>query len=131
VESLDTGGSWVEHDHVETSVVHDAQNVRMSADEDVRAIALNELEGTPIIVTGETADMSHQNVLSLPFEILVNGIIVNQTSLVAIADNAYKRLELGNFVCCGKSATEIAGMPQFIAGREKVLELMAEGAMRV
>lgn len=129
MKALHSGSTRVDHQHSAGHVLcgilgiwHYTENMAVATDKDIRAVSLYELAGIVIVVSGVTADVGHQYTQTFPFEILMDGIIVHQTPLVAISHYAYQRFEIRNLGRYGISSAKISGMPDLIAGSKELLE---------
>lgn len=131
MEALDSCRSWIDYEHITLCVTDHLQDMRMSAHEYIRTIAVNQLTGTHIITSGIATYMGHEYFYPLTFEESVQRVDESQLMVVAVASHANERLELGNLFCQVHTATEISCVPDLVDRLKEILKLLAEHAMRI
>lgn len=109
VEALTSGGTGVDMKEVIVFVVHDTEDMTVSADEEV---GLGELEGAAQlvgVVPGPAADVRHED--TLPFDLEEGAFLefVMQAEAVTVAPDGAHGLEGPQFV--EDTRTNVAGMP--------------------
>ena len=112
-------------------VVHHFQNMRMPAYEYVRMEFLDKRPGPPVIMAGRPSDMGHKDGDPLKFQNLLVRIFQTYVLAVAVARDAYQRLEFPYVVGEGESPAEIARMPYHVTRSEKLLEFVAEDSVSI
>ena len=131
MESLDAGSSGIDHQHIPFGVTHDLQYMRMTADENIRPIFLDQFQGTCIVPSGITADMGHQYLHTLALEETVEGVNEAKVVIVAITGNTYQRLETSNHFSEIHSTAEVPGVPDLVDRCKKFLETVVKDAVSI
>ena len=131
MEALDSGSSGIDYKHITLCVTHDLQDMRMSAHKYIRTISVYQFTGTHIIASRIATHMSHEYLYSFTFKESVQRVDESQLMVVTIACHSNERLKLCNLFSQIHSATEISCMPDLIDRLKKILELLAEHAMRI
>lgn len=126
VEALDSCGSGVDGEHVESFVPCDLEDVGMAAYEDVGTMEVDEGIGSGIVTARIAPDMGHQHLHPFAFEYPVEGMDESEIVVVAIARHAFQRLELTYLLSQFESSSEVSGMPYFIDRLEEFTELRVE-----
>ena len=131
MEALDSCRSRIDYEHITLCVTHNLQDMGMSAHEYIRTIAVYQFTGTHTIASRIATHMGHEHLYSLTFEESVQRMDESQLMVVAIASHTNKRLELGNLFSQVHTAAEISCVPDLVDRLKKILELLAEHAMRI
>ena len=137
MKALQACGAWIDYQHItsvssgEMLVTHYAEYVRMPAHEHIGAIAVYELAGMEIVMARVPSDMGHQYAEALPLEMAVQGIIIHKATLITVSHDTDKRLERSYAGCCFIAASEVPGVPYFIAIAEELPETVVEYAVGV
>lgn len=122
MKALDACGTWIHYQHTVSRIIHNAQDMAVPANENIRPVALYKLAGMEIIVSWVASYVGHKYGLPLTAEEAVQRIIEHQPPLVAIADDAHKwpeRRDIGGSLI---SPSEVPGMPYFTARLQKLPE---------
>jgi len=130
VETLDTGGTGVEHHHVVVFVVDHFQDVGVTADEDPGPVRFNQAQGPVVVVAGIAADMGHQHAHPVLLEVAHHLGKVAHVVAVAVAEHTDQWLEGGDLRVSGLIA-EITRMPDHVDRRQKVFQLLVEVSVGV
>ena len=128
VESLDTGGSRVDGEHIVFLVEDDLEYVRMSADEDVRQVGVDKLEGLVVVPAGIASYVHHQHFLVLTFEKLRVRDPGAYRSPVAVAVDAFQRFER-RYLQQGLLIAEVPRVPYLVHRFKKLPERVIEPAV--
>ena len=112
-------------------VTHDLQNVRMSADEDVGTVCVDQLSCPRIISARITAHMGHQDLHPLTLEDPVEGVFETQVVVVAVACHPHEGLEPRDLRGKVHPAPEIAGMPYLVHRLQESLDAVVKDAMGI
>ena len=131
MEALDSGSTGIDYKHITLCVTHNLQDMGMAAYEYIRTIAVYQFTGTHIIASRIATHMGHEHLYSFTFEESVQRVDESQLMVVAIASHTNERLELGNLLSQVHTATKISCMPDLVDRLKKILELLAEHAMRI
>lgn len=129
VEALAAGGAGVDMEEVIVFVVHDTEDVTVSADEEV---GLGELEGATQlvgVVPRPATDVRHED--TLPFDLEEGAFLefVVQVEAVAVAPDGTHGLESPQFV--EDAGADVAGMPQLVAVLEEGEDLRRQHPMGI
>lgn len=132
VKALDSSCTRVHYQHASTGgITHHFQNMRMSADEQIRSIPVDEFACGPVIATWITTDMSHEHLHAVAFEKAVERVDKAELMVIAVAGNSFKRLERCYLPGKIHSPAEVSCMPYFINILEEFLEFFAKHSMSV
>ena len=131
MEALDPCSSGIDHKHITLCVTHHLQDMRMTAHEYIRVIAVYQFTGTHIITSGIAAHMSHEHLYSFTFEESVKRMVIAERLVVTVAGYAYKRLEGGHAGRQIHASAEVSGVPDLVNRPEELLELRVEDSMRI
>ena len=126
MESLDSGSSRIDHHHVPFRVADNLEDMGMAADEYVRTVFFDELHRPLVITSGIASDMGHQDLHPLAFEKAVERVGEAEIMIVAIAGDAEKRLEPGDFFSELQPPSEIPRMPYLVDRGKEFTELSVE-----
>lgn len=118
--------SGVKGQHLIPLVIYYFQYMRMSADEEGRAITLDERTRADIVMPRIPPDMCHQHIHPAAFEILMSGVFRADILPVAVPVNGHQRLEIGERLREGRTAAEIPGVPELLHRFQKSAELISE-----
>lgn len=110
---------------------HDAQNMGMAADEDIRTVTVYHRPHIQRIMSGIAADMGHQHLQSFAVEKLDKRAFETYLMRITVAIDAYQRLEGRKLMDEFDSAAEITGMPYLVHRLEKFTELAAEHSVGI
>ncbi len=125
VEAGDAGGTGIDGEEVVFLVVDDSEDVRMSADEDVGHMGVEQLECLVVVSAGEASDVHHQDTLALAFEKLRVGYAGTDVLPVAIAVDGFQWLEL-RYLFETFECRKVSCMPYLIDRSQKFLDFLAE-----
>ena len=129
MEALDSGCTRIDYKHITLCVTHDLQDMRMSAHEYIRTVAVYKFTGAHIIASRIATHMGHEHLYSFTFEESVQRVDESQLMVVAIACDSHERFKRGNLFSQIHTSTEITCVPYLVDWLKKILELMAEHAM--
>ena len=131
MEALNTGSSRIDYQHIAFLIPDYFQDMRMAADENIRLVAVNQLQCIPVVFPGIAADMGHKNLHSLALEKTVDGMFVAEVEIVAISRHTHQRLELGNDRSKGEPSSEITGVPYLVDRFEEVAKWSIKNSVGV
>ncbi len=126
VKALDTGCARIDHKHVAALVVHDLEDMGMSAHEDVRTKLIDEFSSILVILAGISADMGHEYPHPLSLEALVDRVVEDEIALVAVPDDSDRGLEGSNLGYGLIATTEVSRMPDLVDRLEEFPERFLE-----
>ena len=113
VETLDTGGTGIDGEHIVFFIENHFENVGVSADEDVRQVCVDELESLIVVPAWISAYVHHQHLPALAFEVL--GIGDAEPDLIAVAVAVYSLEWLERrYLQQGLLIAEVPRMPYLI-----------------
>ena len=131
VKTLMAGGPGIDDEHIIIGIVHHAQDMGMTADENIGLIHVNLLPGLGVVTPGKTADMRHQHLLPLALEKLVAGAVVAQVVAVHISvhpDEVFERRQAAVHL---RSPAEISGVPYLIHGSQELKNIFVQAPVRI
>ena len=131
MESLDSGSSRIDHHHVPFRVADNLEDMGVAADEYVRTVFFDEFHRPPVVTSRITSDMGHQDLHSAAFEEAVERMGEAEIMVVAIACDAEKRFEPGDFFSKFQPTSEIPGMPYLIDRGKEFTELSVEHSVGI
>jgi len=103
----------------------------MTANEDVRTMAVDHRAHIQGIMSRITTDMSHHDFQSFTIEKLHQRTFKPDFLRITVAIDPYQGLESGDGMNEIDTSSEIARMPYHIYRREEILELIAEHSMGI
>lgn len=131
MESLYSGGTRIDDQHVPLRITHDLQDMGMAAYEYVRLQFVDEPARPWVISSRISADMGHKHIQPLALEETVQRVGEAQVVVIAIAGDTFERLERGDLLRQFKPAAEVPGMPYLVHGLKELLERLVEDPVSV
>lgn len=131
MESLDSGSSGIDHQHIAARIPHDLQNMGMTAHEDVRFVLVYQHLGTGIIPSWISADMGHQDLHALAVKEAVKRVLEAQGMVVAVSCDSQKRFEPRYLGGHFHAAAEIPCMPDLVDRFQEFPDAGVENAVGV
>ena len=131
VPALVSTGSRVDIQDFFGLIIHNFQDVGMSADEHIGPILPDERPRLGIIMAGRSADMGHQHLDPLAFPAAEQRAPVQQPPVVAIADDALQRFERRDLRLQVQPAPEVPGVPDLVDILQELLEFGREHPVRI
>lgn len=126
MESLNSGGTGIDDQHVPPCIAHDLQYMGMSADEEIGLVTVYQFAGPDIVFSGISADMGHEYLHSLTLKKTMQRVVITETVIVTVACDTHQRLEGCNFLGKPKSPAEISRMPDLVDICKEIPELPGE-----
>ena len=112
--------AWIDDHHVALMVVHHPEDVGMPAYEDVRMVPVYESPCPRVITARIATDMNHQHFHTAAVKKQMVRIVETDILAVAVAINAFQRLEGRNLLRSLQPA-EVSGMPYLIHRLQEIL----------
>lgn len=131
VDSLNTGCSGIDAEHITVLIHLYFEYMGMSADEDVRLMMADEVICPDVILARVPSYMSQQDLHTFAAEESVRGIIPSEVKVVAVSYNSHQWLECSYFRSCLEAAAKVTCVPYFINVLEEFLELFREYTVRI
>ena len=112
--ALQTGSAGIDMQQVQLLVVLNLENVAVATDEELGRTGVELVADAPIVATGISSDVRHQDVCALAVPSQFLGIHQTEVTSVAVADDSTQRTELGQPLGYFHAA-DVAGMPYLVA----------------
>ena len=131
VEALNTGGARVHNQHIASGIADNLENMRMSADENIRFVFIDQSTGLHIIPARISSDVSHQDLHSFTLEEPVDRMGEAKIEVIAIAGNTNQGLEGSDLLRQVHSTAKITSVPYLVHWFKEITELLIENAVGI
>lgn len=105
-------------------VIHDLEDVRMAADENIRPVQAYHRLNISLIMPRIASDMGHQHLLPFAVKKLGLGTFIADFLRVTVSVHPDKGLECGDFMDEVQSSAEVSRVPNFINGFKELPKLV-------
>lgn len=131
MEALDSSRPRIDNKHITLRITHDLKYMRMTTNENIRTIFIDQFPGFRIVTSRIAADMGHEDLHALTLEESVKRMDETQFMIVTIARHPQQWLECGDLLCQSHAPSEVSGMPYLVDRGKKLLETGIKDAMGI
>lgn len=122
--ALQPSRSWVDGEKAILRVIHDLEDMRMAADENIRSVQAYYRLNISLIMPRIASDMGHQYLLPFAVKKLCLGTFVAYFLRVTVSVHPDEGLERGDFMDEVQPSAEVSCVPDFIDGFKELPELV-------